>query len=180
MNLHLMVPLTLNAQISKLTMSKHRIVLIGSFLLALYVLLAFAMPIASAPIVWLIGDKLDWESRRLAGPNATNCGRVSVNSDGHKASDCVLASFHDKRPFRVRYQTMSIDEASAIGIVGARDGQLYHLGFLGGSPDGGVSFSGQHVSIWPCPDPITFHPETDWGKERGIISCRQNLVPSPK
>lgn len=154
-------------------MSKRRPLFIASFLfLGLYLGLAFVVPMFSAPIVWLIGDKLDWESRRLAGWNATNCGRVPVNSDAHKASDCVLAAFRDKRPFRVRYQTLTIDEDSAIGIVGASDGQLFHLGFLGGSSDGGVSFSRQNVSIWRCPEPITFHTDKDWSHGPGIMSCR--------
>lgn len=59
-------------------------------LLVLYILLALAMPLASGPLVWIIGDKLDWESRRLAGWNARNCGRVSVDADGGKASRCGI------------------------------------------------------------------------------------------
>jgi hypothetical protein len=142
------------------------------FLLVVYVLLALAMPIAGDPIVWIIGDKLDWESRRLAGWNARNCGRVSYNEDGGMASECVVKAFRDKEPFRVRYQTTSIDEASAFAIVGARDGHLYHIAFLGGSPDGGVNFCHQNVDTWRCQEPISFHKETDWGRDRGLISCR--------
>ncbi len=141
-------------------------------LVVLYVLLALAMPIASGPIVWIIGDKLDWESRRLAGWNARNCGRVSYNADGGMASECVVKAFRDKAPFRVRYETISIDEASAFAVVGGRDGQVYHIGFLGGSPDGSVDFFHQNITTWRCQKPISFHKEADWGKDRGLISCR--------
>jgi len=141
-------------------------------LLVLYVLLALTMPVASGPIVWVIGDKLDWESRRLAGWNARNCGRVSYDADASKASECVVKAYRDKEPFRVRYETLSMEQASAFAIVGARDGHLYHIGFLGGSPDGGVDFFHQNKRTWPCREPISFHKETDWGKDRGLISCR--------
>jgi hypothetical protein len=141
-------------------------------LIVLYVVVAFAVPMTSAPIVWIIGDKLDWESRRLAGWSARNCGRVGYDSDASKASDCMVKAFRDKEPFRVRYQTISIDEASAFAIVGDRNGHLYHIGFLGGSSDGGVSFLAQNISIWRCQEPISFHKEHDWGRDRGLISCR--------
>jgi len=101
-------------------------------LLALYILLAVTMPAASGPLVRLIGDKLDWKSRRLAGWSATDCGRVEPNADGTKASACVLKAFQDKKPFRVRYDLMSIDEVTAHAIVGARDGHVYQIGFDGG------------------------------------------------
>jgi len=149
-------------------------------LLVLYLLLAHAMPfIAGDPIVWIIGDKLDWESRRLAGWNARNCGRVSYKHDGGMASECVVKAFRDKEPFRVRYETRSVDEASAFAIVGARDGHLYHIAFLGGSSDGGVSFFHQYITTWRCPEPVSFHKETDWGRDRGLVSCRPTS-PFPK
>jgi hypothetical protein len=142
-------------------------------LLVLYILLALAMPVASGPLVWIIGDKLDWESRRLTGWNARNCGRVSYDAEGGNASRCVMEAFRDKEPFRVRFETISVDEASAFAIVGARDGHLYHLGFLGGSSDGGVNFFHQDVTTWRCQEPISFHQETGMEvKDRGLISCR--------
>jgi hypothetical protein len=144
----------------------------GVCVLALYALLAISTPVTSAPIVWVIGDKLDWEARRMAGWNAANCGRVPVGADAQNASNCVLSANRDHRPFRVRYQTTAADEASAFSIVGARDGQLHHLAFLGGSPDGGVDLFRQYVTTFPCKEPITFHKETNWGKDTGMISCR--------
>lgn len=154
-------------------MSKRSKFLIATLsLMVLYVLLALAMPIASGPIVWIIGDKLDWESRRLAGGNARNCGTVSYNANGGKASECVGKAVRDKEPFRVRFETISMDEASAFSIVGAPDGQLYHIAFLGGSSDGGVDFLHQHITTWRCQQPVSFHKETDMGRDRGLISCR--------
>lgn len=144
----------------------------GVFLLVFYLLLAVSTPFTSGPLVWVIGDKLDWETRRLAGWNATNCGRIPVGADAQNASECVLAANRGHRPFRVRYQTIAVDEASAFSIVGARDGHVYHVAFLGGSPDGGVDFFRQYVTTLPCKEPITFHKETSWGKHWGMISCR--------
>lgn len=154
-------------------MRKRYTLLVGALsLIFLYLLLALAIPAASGPIVWLVGDKLDWESRRLAGRNARNCGRVPIEADAREAYDCVVSAFRDKRPFRVRYETSNVDEASAVGIVGADDGHIYHLGFLGGSFDGGVNFLRQKVKVWRCPEPINFHKETAWRKDREIITCR--------
>ena len=154
-------------------MRNHRTLVIGALVLLLYVPLAFLVPATSGPIVWILGDKLDWESRRLAGWNATNCGRVAQDGDARNGSACAVAAFKNRKSFQVRYEMAALDEAYAISIVGAPDGHVYHLGFLGGSPDGGVSFRAQNVSIWRCPELITFHKEMDWGRvDRGVISCR--------
>jgi hypothetical protein len=154
-------------------MRKRSTILIGAFsLLVLYFLLTLFVPVIGGPIFWIIGDKLDWESKRLAGWNAKNCGRVANNGNAGKASDCVLGAFQEHKAFRVRYETLSVDDTSAFAIVGAPDGHLYHLGFLGGSPDGAVSLLHQSVRIWHCPEPIGFHIEKDLGLGRGMISCR--------
>ena len=149
----------------------------GVCLLVFYLRLAVSTPATSAPIVWVIGDKLDWETWLLAGWNATNCGRVPVGADAQNASDCVLSANRDHKPFRVRYQSTAADEASAFSIVGARDGRLYHVAFLGGSPDGGVDLFRQYVTTFPCNEPVTFHKETDWGRDTGMISCRERRYP---
>ena len=155
------------------TMGKYYTILVVALSVTfLYLLLAFAVPAVSGPIVWAIGDKLDWESRRLAGRDARDCGRVPIGAEAREASECVAQAFRDKKPFRVRYDTMSVDEASAVSIVGAADGHAYHLRFLGGSPDGQVSLLGQTVKNWVCPEPINFHMETVWPNDRAIITCR--------
>lgn len=141
-------------------------------LFALYLLVAFNLPSAAKPIVWLIGDKLDWESWRLGGLTAKNCGHVPIGTSAADASACVISCFQQKKPFRVRYETTSMDEASGSGIVGAPDGQVYDLRFLGGSPDANVHLRYQKVWIHRCPEPITFHKQLDWSKDTGMISCR--------
>jgi hypothetical protein len=155
-------------------MQRNKRIWVGTLsLLFLYLMLAFSMPFTAWPIVWIIGDKLDWESKRLAGWNAKNCGRIAVDEDAKTSSECIVKAVQDKKPFRVRYGTMAVDEASAIGIVGDRDGHVYHISFLGGSPDGGVSLVDQSITIWRCPEPIKFHSELDWGRNRGRNSCRE-------
>ena len=154
-------------------MRKRSTILIGTFsLLVLYFLLALFVSGVGEPIFWVIGDKLDWESKRLAGWNAKDCGRVANKGNAGKASDCALGAVQEHKPFRVRYETYSIDETSAFAIVGSPDGHLHHLGFLGGSPDGAVNLLHQNVRIWRCREPIGFHDERDLGVDRGMIPCR--------
>jgi hypothetical protein len=141
-------------------------------LLLICVLLVLTVSFTTAPIIWVIGDKLDWQSHRLAGWKARNCGHVTRNGDATKASACVIEAVKNKQAFRVRFETTSIDEESAFSIVGNSSGHFYHLGFLGGSPDGGVDFFRQTVTEWKCAEPVSFHKELDWNKDRGMISCR--------
>jgi hypothetical protein len=135
------------------------------------ILIAFSILPVSNPIVLVMGDKLDRDSKRMAGRNAMDCGRVPIGGDAREASNCVLSAVGDKRPFRVRYETTSSDQASAVGLIGARDGHIYHLFFLGGAPDGRVHFFTQSVWVTRCPEPIVFHKQLDWGRDSGMITC---------
>jgi hypothetical protein len=88
------------------------------------------VPLADRAIVTITGDKLDRASKRLAGPNATNCGHVRFGSDARKASLCALTAFRDKKPFRVRYSLWDItfvDATKDVSMVGAPDGHVYEL-----------------------------------------------------
>jgi hypothetical protein len=133
---------------------RRRILIVWIVVIILYIPLAFKVPRATGPIVSLVGDKGDWESLRLAGWNARNCGFVGFNTDATHASKCVMASLHNKAPFRVRYESFSTDEACSTGLVGGRDGTLYMVSFVGGSPDGGVDLLHQRASVRPCAEPI--------------------------
>jgi len=114
---------------------------------------------AQAPIIWMVGDKLDWESHRLAGWRATNCGRLPGHA--HEVSRCVVACLTDKVPFRLRYDWIGIDEANAIGVVGGRDGRLYTLSSAGGRPTGRVDLLYQSVTVRPCEEPIDLSKHTE-------------------
>jgi len=85
-------------------------------ILIFYIPFALSVPRATGPIVWLLGDKWDWESSGLAGWNARNCGSVGFNTDARHGSKCVMTSLRNKVPFRVRYETGCIDEACSTGL----------------------------------------------------------------
>jgi hypothetical protein len=133
---------------------KRRTILIWIVAIILYILVAFKVPSTTGPIVSLIGDRWDWESWRLAGWNARDCGFVRFRRDNSHASKCVMAALQNKVPFRVRYESLCTDEACSTGLVGGRDGTLYMVSFVGGSPDGGVDLLRQQVSVRPCAEPI--------------------------
>ncbi len=78
----------------------------------------------------MTGDKLNQASRRLAGPNARDCGRIRVDGDARQAKDCALSAFRDKKPFRMRYQLWDVsfvDATQEVSLVGAQDGHVYEL-----------------------------------------------------
>ena len=129
---------------------RQRIFLMSVLTLIFYIPLAFNIPATTGPIVRLIGDKWDWESSRLAGWNARNCGFVRFNADARRASKCVITSLRNHVPFKVRYETSSLDEAASTGLVRGLDGNFYLVSFLGGSPDGGVDLLRQRVMVRRC------------------------------
>jgi len=142
---------------------------IGLVLLSL-ILVPFFSP-ARPYIVWVTGDRMDWATRKLAGSNATNCGRVrGDDGDARQASNCALSAFRDKKSFRVRYDLISTDAGPTISLVGAPDGHLYELSFFS-SAYGGPIF-GDRVNVKRCYEPVAFETRTEmFGKNRGIVSC---------
>jgi hypothetical protein len=153
--------------------TRYKLLVGALWLLILYLMFPFLSPFASGPIVWVTGDRLDWASRRLAGWNAKNCGHVPADGDAREASNCVLSALRDKKPFRVRYDLMSVDADPAVSLVGAPDGHLYRLSFES-TPFGGSSIFGSSVSTARCQEPVAFYPFRDMGKERGMISCSRS------
>jgi hypothetical protein len=144
---------------------------IGLVLLSLILVLAGLTSFAHPYIVWVTGDRMDWASRKLAGSNATNCGRVhSADVDARHASNCALSAFRDKRPFRVRYDLIGVDAGPTVSLVGAQDGHVYELSFLS-SAYGGSIFGGS-VETKRCDEPVAFGTLSEmFAKSRGIISC---------
>ena len=83
--------------------------------------------LARQAFVDAIGDKLDWKSRSLAGPDAVNCGRVDRGHFADDANRCVRASQAAGKPFRVRYGVEIIDSDIHAGLVRTPQGHLYEI-----------------------------------------------------
>src|SRR5208337_3754743 len=64
----------------------------------------------------LVGDKLEWRTRSLAGEQGVNCGRVESGHDARAANDCARESLSLGRGFRVRYKIPTIDSILSIRI----------------------------------------------------------------
>ena len=116
---------------------------------ALFILCGSLMVIlllhANQPFVWLLGDKLDWQSKQLAGSAAINCGTVRGDNFG-RTSRCILNAARKHRAFRAHGpMTFCFDQPCAEGIVGTPDGQFYILHLVGDSG-----------SITKCSEPAEF------------------------
>ena len=62
-------------------------------------------------------DKLETESKRLAGPGAIDCGRVEIKGDPKEATECAIEAQKAAKPFRIRYDLQGIDSFVAVAIV---------------------------------------------------------------
>ena len=102
----------------------------------------------------------------LAGRDAVNCGTLNPWTDPKSSSDCVLKSFEKREPFFALYNTqeISIDSHFIDGLAGDSLGNLYDVEFSssGWSIEGLTAQSqltdGRHISVEPCPKPITLSP----------------------
>jgi len=119
------------------------------FFLTAYLLAPVFGPGASGPLLYIMGDKLDSEMRRLAGRNAINCGQVAIDADSIPVSACVARALREHRALRVRYQTVCFDQVCAEGFVAAPDGKHYLLRFGGGD-----SRRDQYVRVIKCAEPF--------------------------
>jgi hypothetical protein len=141
----------------------------------LFLLLGAANNLLSTLFIPIVGDSMDWQSRRLVGRHGIDCGRVKVRGDPNLASECALKAQAEGKPFRVRYDILGYDSAVAGGIVRTSTGQLYGLSFDGDpSGQGGISLFRQRVSKTPCPQPIHL-----WVNPKGRINCFQQQLSQP-
>jgi len=135
------------------------------------ILIPVVIAIVERPVVWAVGDKLEHASRRLAGPGSRDCGSGTSSSDTLQASNCAVASFQQKRPFRVRYTSwrFNVDAGEQVSLVGAPDGKVYKLSTWYGNYSGAF---GEDVSTERCVEPVVFEPHPDAsGENTGIIDC---------
>ena len=103
----------------------------------------------------LVGDKLEWRARSLAGKQGVNCGRVDGGHDARSANDCVRNSLALGRAFRVRYKVPTIDGNVSTGLVRSPQGHLYEIIFEGNPGNVGrfsdnTSLFRQQISIEEC------------------------------
>lgn len=109
-------------------------------------------------------DAMEQGSRKLAGPNAIDCGRVPASQSPKAATDCALAAFKSQKPFRVRYNLRGIDSNVAAGLAMSPDQKLYAMEF-DGDPMGGGGTSPER-QLWRkvlCPTPFSVRT-TDSGR----------------
>jgi hypothetical protein len=118
-------------------------------------------------------DRLEIESKRLAGPGAIDCGRVKINGDPKVATQCAIGAQKAAKPFRVLYDLQGIDSAAAIAIVRTDIGTVGTLTY-DSDPSGGGNVG---AVIWPkrCPEPVHL-----WITPSGRIDCFQPEASPPK
>jgi len=116
-----------------------------------------------------VGDLLERESRRLAGPGAINCGRASVGAP-ERVNDCILkAAQQEGRAFWGRYSMPAKDAYLEKAVVGTAQGRTYEIVLAEGpavSPDARLSES-------ECPQPrnLRLTDPRDW--DRGRLTCQK-------
>src|SRR5215470_9596798 len=131
---------------------KKRLVLAAVSILVLVILSSGLGPYRLCQsFVDLVGDKLEWQSRSIAGSGALDCGRVESGHDARVANDCVRNALASSKPFRVRYEVQSIDSGISSGLVRSQSGPLYELVFDGNPGHAGpTSLFRQRLAIHAC------------------------------
>jgi len=109
-------------------------------------------------------DRLEVESKRLAGPGAIDCGRVTTKGDPKDATQCAIAAQKAEKPFRVRYDIQGIDSAVAVALVRTPVGTVGVLTY-DSDPSGG-SHVGAVVYPKRCPEPVHL-----WLTPSGRVNC---------
>jgi hypothetical protein len=118
-------------------------------------------------------DKLEIESKKLAGPGAIDCGRVKIKGDPKDATECAIGAQKAAKPFRIRYDLQGIDSLVAVAIVRTPSGTVGALTY-DGDPSGG-GHVGEVVYPKRCPEPVHL-----WINPSGRIHCFQQKPPRPK
>lgn len=98
----------------------------------------------------LVGDKLEWKARSLAGKEGVNCGRVESGHDARAANDCVTSSLALGKAFRVRYGVQAIEGGLYTGLARSQQGRTYEI-ILDDKPwGGGPSLFRQQIVVEEC------------------------------
>ena len=108
---------------------------LGLLLIIAVGVFAERFPQAYQALFAITGDALDWRLRKLSSSTMTNCGRVGLNEDPSRSTQCVIEANHEGNPFRVRYDMRGKDSDVARGLVRLPSGAVIELGF-DGNPTG--------------------------------------------
>ena len=110
-------------------------------------------------LVELVGDKLEWRARSLAGPEGVNCGHVESGHDARDANDCVRKSLALGRAMRVRYEVHGIDSTGSTALVRSPVGHVYEI-VLDGNPGhaGPTSLFRQRIAVKECSTELQIAP----------------------
>lgn len=91
---------------------------------------------------FVLADEFDKTQRQLAGPGASNLGRVfsrGNRAEAMRLEAACVAAFEAKQPFRARFDTYYSDDSvltqtypASKGIVGTSQGKIYFI-YLTGS-----------------------------------------------
>lgn len=102
------------------------------------------------------GDRLDRESRWLAGWRAVDCGHIRLRSDANPAIDCALYAFREHRPFRVRFDLQGLNSSPSQGVVFNSDGATYELFYDRRSSDSLLHgyWVNERLYQRQCPSPV--------------------------
>jgi hypothetical protein len=116
-------------------------------------------------------DKLDIESKTLAGPGTIDCGRVKIKGDPKEATECAIGAQKAAKPFRIRYDLQGFDSLVAVAIVRTPSGTVGSL-MYDSDPSGG-SHVGEVVYPKRCPEPVS---SVDQPKRTYQLFSAKNLL----
>ena len=124
--------------------------LLASVFLFLWITATFGYSIQTHLISPIFGDPIERTTRRLAGRDAVDCGRVDIHGDSTSATRCSLDAQSEGRSFRVIYNRQGTDSTIADAFIRTLDGRLYRIGYDSRPQGRGFSLLRQRTYSAPC------------------------------
>jgi hypothetical protein len=118
-------------------------------------------------------DKLEIESRRLAGPGAIDWAESRLRAIRKTQQNVQWGAQKAAKPFRIRYDLQGIDSLVAVAIVRTPSGTVGALTY-DSDPSGGGQV-GEALYPKQCPEPVHL-----WINPSGRINCFQQETSPPK
>jgi hypothetical protein len=115
------------------------------------------------------GDTLERESRKLAGPSATDCGRAPFGGP-LRVNACVLRAIKENSPFRARYVVLATDVRMETSLIRAAEGRAYEIIFM----EGPYVPPEYRLSKRQCPEPLKLEATDQASIDGGRLSCLAN------
>ena len=85
-------------------------------------------------------ERLSNAIRRLAGPEAEDCGRVRISETRTAVNACSVRAFRNQRPFFARYDARGMDSSIAHVLVRTPAGDMFDVAY-DSDPSGGSRVS---------------------------------------